>query len=340
MQKLLLLDEILHDSNIYPEDFIQEHILPPHSFLTLWSPLSRPLAHLKLTWMMHCAAGELFLGMKPSRPLKIFMAQSLWDYPYLREKIHQILQTYPSLQSGVYNLLVDSDFKQKKDIATLKESILSFFRKEEIDLICLDMPLEMTNEETKIWLFDLKSLQDSLNPTVSCILTSKTCSLELQHESVTTFSLLQPDDRYRDMVVSFSLRYGEPRPSLVLDLIQSRWIQKEFYTPNLKMEDHPILKLLQEEALEGKIHTANSFRDKFANSYNLGTRARLYNKILRLIQEGYLFLVKIPHRHQSFGYLCTQNMHFQDKQTQKITILKPTHTLDSKRRPVPLQEKN
>lgn len=340
MQKLLLLDEILHDQQVYPQDWIQEHILPPHSFLTLWSPLSRPLAHLKLTWMMHCAAGEPFLGLKPLRPFKIFMTQSSWDYPYLREKIHQILQTYPALQAGVYNLLVDSDFKQKKDPAALKESILSFFKKDEIDLLCLDTPLGLSFEEKKLWLSDLKSLQNSLNPTMSCILTSESCTPELQHESVTTLSLLQPDDRYRDMVFSFDLHYGESRSSLVLDLIQSQWIQKEFYTPHLKIEDHPLLKLLQQEALEGKIHTANSFRDKFALSHGLGTRTQLYSKIIRLIQQGYLFLVQIPHRHQSFGYLCTQNMHFQDQQTQKITILKPTHTLDSKRRPIPLQEKN
>ncbi len=63
--------EYLSDQTPIPEDIISPRILTKRGLLVLGGPPKIGKSDFLISWLVHMAGGISFLGMTPSRPLKI-----------------------------------------------------------------------------------------------------------------------------------------------------------------------------------------------------------------------------------------------------------------------------
>ena len=61
------------------------------------------LYYFLINFLMHIAAGESFLGLKPPKPLRVFYLQSEISYHYLRERIKKLQIPKDILHRGLKN---------------------------------------------------------------------------------------------------------------------------------------------------------------------------------------------------------------------------------------------
>ncbi len=76
-----------------------------------------------------------------------------------------------------------------------------------------------------------------------------------------------------------------------------------------------ILQLIAEEALKGRVYTANQFAEKFENKAGLGARATVAERISVLATKGYIKFFRNPKdyglpklKRGGYGYLCVEGM--------------------------------
>ncbi|MFP3021237.1 MAG: AAA family ATPase, partial [Wolbachia sp.] len=82
--------EYLDDQSPIPEDIISPRILTKRGLLVLGGPPKIGKSDFLISWLVHMAAGRSFLGMTPSRPLKIFYMQTEIEYEYMKERLQQL----------------------------------------------------------------------------------------------------------------------------------------------------------------------------------------------------------------------------------------------------------
>ncbi|TVS93762.1 AAA family ATPase, partial [Wolbachia pipientis] len=78
--------EYLDDQSPIPEDIISPRILTQRGLLVFGGPPKIGKSDFLISWLIHMAAGVSFLGMTPSRPLKIFYMQTEIEYDYMKER--------------------------------------------------------------------------------------------------------------------------------------------------------------------------------------------------------------------------------------------------------------
>ena len=82
--------EFMNDNSPMPEDLISPRFLTPGGMLLIGRAPKVGKSDFLINFLMHIAAGESFLGLKPPRPLKVFYLQSEISYHYLRERIKKL----------------------------------------------------------------------------------------------------------------------------------------------------------------------------------------------------------------------------------------------------------
>lgn len=84
------LGQLLDDDSPMPVDIISPKIVTPGSLTVFGGAPKVGKSDFLLSWLTHMAAGAAFLGMRPSRPLRIFYLQAEVQYHYLRERAKAI----------------------------------------------------------------------------------------------------------------------------------------------------------------------------------------------------------------------------------------------------------
>jgi hypothetical protein len=84
------LGELLADTSPMPDDLIAPRVLTPGGMIVFGGAPKVGKSNFLLSWLTHMAAGEPFLELTPSRPLRVFYLQAEVQYHYLRERIQSM----------------------------------------------------------------------------------------------------------------------------------------------------------------------------------------------------------------------------------------------------------
>ena len=88
-----------------PEDLISPRLLTPGGLLLIGGATKVGKSDFLINFLIHMAAGEPFLGLKPPRPLRIFYLQAEIGYHYMRERIKKLKVSKETIAKASDNLV-------------------------------------------------------------------------------------------------------------------------------------------------------------------------------------------------------------------------------------------
>ena len=125
------MKEYLSDHSPIPEDIISPRILTKKGLLVFGGPPKIGKSDFLISWLVHMAAGVSFLGMTPSRPLKIFYMQTEIEYEYMKERLQQLQFDSELLNIAADNLIITPRVHLSfsyDEINELKETVKTRFK--------------------------------------------------------------------------------------------------------------------------------------------------------------------------------------------------------------------
>lgn len=249
------LGQLLDDDSPLPPDIIGPRVLTPGSLLVFGGAPKVGKSDFLLAWLAHMAAGATFLGMRPSRPLRIFYLQAEVQYYYLRERVkairlpsHRIKDARENLYSTpqVHTILNDNG------VAQVIAAIAQAFPAEPPDIIAID-PLRNVfdggegspgENDNAAMLFFLKQRIErilyAVNPNAGVILVHHTKKMGKKQFEEDPFQALagagslrgyyssgmvlaRPDESSSVRELFFELRNGPAIPTKHVDKINGEW---------------------------------------------------------------------------------------------------------------------
>ncbi|NUX01761.1 AAA family ATPase [Wolbachia endosymbiont of Madathamugadia hiepei] len=182
------MKEYLNDQTPIPEDIISPRILTKRGLLVFGGPPKIGKSDFLISWLVHMAASVPFLGMAPSKPMKIFYLQTEIEYDYMKERLQQLQLDQELLDLAANNLIITPRVQLSfsgEEIDEIKNTVKESFKP---DIIAID-PLrnifnssEYGNEnDNSAMLFflqrTLERLRNIINPDAGIILTHHTKKL-------------------------------------------------------------------------------------------------------------------------------------------------------------------
>ncbi|UVW83374.1 helicase RepA family protein [Wolbachia endosymbiont of Aedes albopictus] len=244
------MKEYLDDQSPIPEDIISPRILTQRGLLVFGGPPKIGKSDFLISWLIHMAAGVSFLGMTPSRPLKIFYMQTEIEYDYMKERLQQLKFDKELLAIAASNLIITPKVQlsfSHDEISEIREIVKERFKP---DILAID-PLrnifssEYGNEnDNSAMLFflqkTLEKLRNVINPDAGIVLTHHTKKLSkkmleedpfqglsgagsLRGFYTTGMVMFSQDEGSTVRQIVFELRNGERVPSKVVDKINGSW---------------------------------------------------------------------------------------------------------------------
>lgn len=261
--------ELLRDDSPMPEDLIAPRVLTPGGVLVFGGAPKVGKSDFILSWLMHMAAGEPFLGMTPPRPLKVFYLQAEIQYHYLRERLQQMDIPESVVKRGARNLFVTPQVQLVLNEAGVKHSVSAIkrvFPKTPPDIIVID-PIrnvfdggsdggENSNDAMLAFLKNrVVKLRDAVNREAGIMLvhhTRKQSKKQFDEEPFDAFSgasslrgyyssgmlLHRPDPESTDRKLKFELRNGAELPEKKVNKSQGRWIELDASSDRLVNQGH------------------------------------------------------------------------------------------------------
>lgn len=242
--------EYLSDKAPIPEDIIHPRILTKRGLLVFGGPPKIGKSDFLISWLVHVAAGVSFLGMTPSKPMKIFYIQTEIEYEYMKERLQQLIFDQELLNVAANNLIITPRVQlsfNSEEIDEIRSTVKERFKP---DIIAID-PLrnifssEYGNEnDNSAMLFflqkTLEKLRDAINPNAGIILTHHTKKLSkkmleedpfqglsgagsLRGFYSTGMVMFAQDEESTARQIVFELRNGERVPNKLVDKINGHW---------------------------------------------------------------------------------------------------------------------
>lgn len=260
---------LLDDDSPMPDDIVAPRVLTPGGLLVLGGAPKVGKSDLLISWLAHMAAGLPFLGMRPSKPLKVFYLQAEVGYHYLRERLRK-LKFDPNLMPLVRrNLVVTPQVRlllDEQGVEMVRDTIVHFFDPAMLDVIAID-PLrnvydggkagsENDNSAMLSFLQDrIERLRFLINPEAGIIIahhTKKIGKKQLEEDPFQGLSgasairsfytsgiiMFRPDENRSIKQLMFELRNGEPIPTKYVDKIDGRWCEMELEAERLVNKDY------------------------------------------------------------------------------------------------------
>lgn len=251
------LGALLDDTTPMPADIIAPRVLTPGGLLVLGGAPKVGKSDLLISWLVHMAAGQPFLGFTPPRPLRIFYLQAEIQYHYLRERMQQISLSPRLLTAARDNLVATPKLKMLLDTegsVRVAQAIRRAFPAEPIDIICID-PIrnlfdggpdgggENDNAAMMFFLKDrVEVLRDHINPDCGVILVHHTKKLSKQQVKDDPFLALsgasalrgfytsglilhRPDEDSPQRKLEIELRNGPALEPKLIDKIKAEWVE-------------------------------------------------------------------------------------------------------------------
>jgi hypothetical protein len=207
-----------------------------------------------LAWLAHMSAGLPFLEMVPARPLKVVYIQAEVRYPYLKERMHNIVLPRDALALARRNLMVTPQLQlvlNDEGLEQLISAINTHFVGESPDIIAID-PIrnvfdsggvggENDNDAMMFFLTRrLAKLHFAVNPEAGVILvhhTKKITKRQFEEDPFQAFSgasslrsyyssslmLHRPDEASTVRQLIFELRNGPGLPNRYVDKVDNQW---------------------------------------------------------------------------------------------------------------------
>jgi len=261
--------QLLDDDSPLPEDLVAPRILTPGGLLVFGGAPKVGKTDLLLSWLTHMAAGLPFLGMTPSRPLKIFYLQTEIMYDYLRERLNAMPFDPHCLPLMRQNLVITPQVRLLLDeggVTQVYNAVERFFSPGEVDLIVID-PLRNVydpgksgseNDNTAMLAFlqdRVEKLRHLVNPAAGIILTHHTKKItkkmveedpfqalsgaaSLRSFYTTGLLLFRSDEQKSARQIMFELRNGKAIPVKWVDKIDGRWREMSLHSERTVRKDY------------------------------------------------------------------------------------------------------
>ncbi|WP_425386592.1 AAA family ATPase [Wolbachia endosymbiont (group A) of Barypeithes pellucidus] len=241
--------EYLNDQSPIPEDIIYPRILTPRGLLVFGGPPKIGKSDFLISWLMHMAAGVSFLGMTPSKPMKVLCLQTEIDQGYVKERLQELKLDKELLDIGANNFMITPRVQlsfSSEEIDEIKHSLDNKCFKP--DVIAIDplrniFNLGNENDNSAMLFFLQKTLErfrNVINPDSGIILTHHTKKLpkkmleedpfqglsgagSLRGFYTTGMVMFSQDEGSTVRQIVFELRNGERVPSKLVDKINGSW---------------------------------------------------------------------------------------------------------------------
>lgn len=264
------LGHLLADKSPIPDDLISPRVLTPGGMIVLGGAAKVGKSDFILSWLTYMAAGEPFLGMEPSRRLRVFYLQAEVQYHYLRERLQNMKLPEILAWRAADNLFITPQLKlvlNDEGLEEAKSLLRKASEKEPLDIIVID-PLRnlfdggedgASENDNQAMLYFLKQrvekLRDAVNPKAGIIIVHHTKKLQkkqLIEDPFLSFSgasslrgyyttgmlLYRPDENQSGRVVTYELRNGPPLYDKFVDKKNGKWIEIERESQRLLNQDH------------------------------------------------------------------------------------------------------
>lgn len=262
--------ELLADTSPMPPDIIAPRVLTQGGLLVFGGAPKVGKSDFILCWLIHMAAGVEFLGMRPSRRLRIFILQAEIQYHYLRERVRRLRADPGVVEAALDNFVITPQLKlvlNELGLATIVNTIRQRFGATLPDIIAID-PLrnvfdggdgEASENDNDAMLFFLQkrveALRDAVNPVAGVIIahhTSKMPKKLIEEDPFRALSganalrgyytsgllLFRPDETRGERHLYFELRNGEAIPYKIIDKAGGQWIEIDRSQQRLVRQDY------------------------------------------------------------------------------------------------------
>jgi hypothetical protein len=251
------LGALLDDTSPMPEDIIAPRVLTPGGLLVLGGAPKVGKSDLTISWLVHMAAGQPFLGFTPPRPLRVFYLQAEIQYHYLRERLGQIALPARVLAAARDTFVATPKLKLLLDTEgsmRVARAIQAAFPDAGPDIICIDPIRNLfdggpdgggENDNTAMMFFlkdRVEVLRDHINPACGVILVHHTRKLSKQQLKDDPFLapsgasalrgfyssgliLHRPDEDAPERKLEIELRNGPALPSKLIDKVGGQWVE-------------------------------------------------------------------------------------------------------------------
>ena len=251
------LGALLDDTSPMPEDIIAPRVLTPGGLLVLGGAPKVGKSDLTISWLVHMAAGQPFLGFTPPRPLRVFYLQAEIQYHYLRERLGQIALPAKVLAAARDTFVATPKLKLLLDAEgsmRVARAIQAAFPDAGPDIICIDPIRNLfdggpdgggENDNTAMMFFlkdRVEVLRDYINPACGVILVHHTRKLSKQQLKDDPFLALsgasalrgfytsglilhRPDEDAPERKLEIELRNGPALPSKLIDKVGGQWVE-------------------------------------------------------------------------------------------------------------------
>ena len=251
------LGALLDDTSPMPDDIIAPRVLTPGGLLVLGGAPKVGKSDLTISWLVHMAAGQPFLGFTPPRPLRVFYLQAEIQYHYLRERLGQIALPAKVLAAARGTFVATPKLKMLLDAEgsmRVARAIQAAFPDAGPDIICIDPIRNLfdggpdgggENDNTAMMFFlkdRVEVLRDYINPACGVILVHHTRKLSKQQLKDDPFLALsgasalrgfytsglilhRPDEDAPERKLEIELRNGPALPSKLIDKVGGQWVE-------------------------------------------------------------------------------------------------------------------
>ena len=251
------LGDLLADTSPMPDDLISPRVLTPGGMIVFGGAPKVGKSDFLLSWLTHMAAGEPFLELTPSKPLRVFYLQAEVQYHYLRERIQSMGLPEALFHKAANNLLVTPQLRlilNDDGVEQVIEALQRAMAESGVDILVIDPirnvfdggPDGSSENDNNAMLFFLRErverLRDAVNPEAGIILahhTKKISKKQLEEDPFLALSgagslrgyyttgmlLYRPDETRTDRMLVFELRNGPSLAAKRVDKSQGRWIE-------------------------------------------------------------------------------------------------------------------
>lgn len=262
--------EFMNDDSPMPEDLISPRFLTPGGMLLIGGAPKVGKSDFLINFLIHIAAGESFLGLRPPKPLRVFYLQSEISYHYLRERIKKLNIPKDILFRGLKNFCATPQIEgilNNHGVELAYNTIRNCFSDGPVDIVCVD-PIrnvfdggsENGNEnDNNAMLFFLQNrigkLRSMINPDMGMILchhTKKIKKKDVEEDPFQAFSgagslrsfyssgliLHRPDELEAKIHLYFELRNGSAMPRKIVEKVDGKWVELNPFSERLIQQDY------------------------------------------------------------------------------------------------------
>ena len=251
------ISELLSDISPMPQDLIFPRLLTPGGLLLIGGAPKVGKSDFLINFLIHMAAGESFLRLKPPRPLKIFYLQAEIGYHYMRERVKKLKVSKETIAKASNNLVSTTNIQMilnDDGVDTVYKTIAHNFSNQKIDILCIDpirnlfdggAPNSSENDNNAMLFFlqnRIEKLRSMLNPDMGIILchhTKKIKKKEVEEDPFQAFSgagslrsfyssgliLHRPDELDSRINLYFELRNGSSIPRKIVEKEDNKWVE-------------------------------------------------------------------------------------------------------------------